>query len=114
MTGSVDDPPPTHPRRHMTITEFRELGYLREINRRMLHPMGLALEVTIRDDGSEFISGVWDERDDPEGILFDEASLVPEMAEQNRAGRREWKQRAKTRRRLFGWMVQPIPKERSP
>jgi hypothetical protein len=41
------------------IKEFREKGYLQELNRQFLHPLGLALEITINDDGTEIISGVW-------------------------------------------------------
>jgi len=36
---------------HMDIKEFKERGYLQEVNRKFLHPLGLALEVVI-DDGS--------------------------------------------------------------
>lgn len=34
------------------------------------HPLGLALEV-IMDSVEETISGVWDYRDDPNGIIYD-------------------------------------------
>ena len=30
--------------KYMPIKEFRERGYLQELNRRFLHPLGLALE----------------------------------------------------------------------
>lgn len=110
--------------KHMPIGEFRSEGYLQELNRLFLHPLGLALEVTVMDGesddaklierlaplidanlrslwgkpelvaalqekseeiarecaraivaalwprGSEHISGVWDYRDDPEGMVF--------------------------------------------
>lgn len=99
--------------KHMPISEFRGEGYLQELNRRFLHPLGLALEVTVMDResddaklieqiapiiaeglmqlnpsdelvrevarmivvklwprGSEHISGVWDYRDDPEGVVY--------------------------------------------
>jgi hypothetical protein len=52
------------------IAEFREVGYLQELNRRFLHPLGLALEVVVDKDGSERFGGVWDYRDDPEGIHY--------------------------------------------
>lgn len=35
------------------IKEFRESGYLQELNRTFLHPLGLALEVEIDDKGNE-------------------------------------------------------------
>jgi hypothetical protein len=58
--------------KRMNIKEFRESGYLQEVNRRFLHLLGLALEVTIDDNsGEEYISGVWDYREDEEGIYYD-------------------------------------------
>jgi hypothetical protein len=47
-----------------------ENGLLFEINRRVLHPLGLALEVEIDDDGKVIIGSIWDCRSDPEGVLF--------------------------------------------
>ena len=52
------------------IKELREMGLIHELNRLFLHTMGLALEVIISDDGEEKLGGIWDCRDDPEGILF--------------------------------------------
>ncbi len=54
----------------ISIKEFRELGLLHELNREYLHPLGLALEVVVEDDGSERLGGIWDCRDDPEGVLY--------------------------------------------
>ena len=69
----------------MDIAEFRRLGYLQELNRRFLHPLGLALEVVVADDGTERLGGVWDYRDDPEGILYgDEPALVGERVSKAR------------------------------
>ena len=58
----------------LDIKEFREKGYLQELNRGFLHPLGLALEVTVNDDGTESLTGVWDYRDDPDGITYDLAN----------------------------------------
>lgn len=57
------------------IKEFRELGFLQEANRLFFHPLGLALEVNVNDDGTEELSGVWDYREDPEGILFGDGMI---------------------------------------
>lgn len=62
-------------RKRINIKEFRELGFLQEVNRQFLHPLGLALEVTVDDDGKETLSGVWDDREDFEGIYFDFKNL---------------------------------------
>lgn len=67
--------------KYLPIKEFLEAGFLQEINRRLLHPCGLALEV-IRDEDGEFrFGGVWDSRDDPEGIIFSEP---PDWIKRNR------------------------------
>lgn len=57
--------------KRMSITEFRELGYLQELNRRFLHPLGLALEVSIDENGNESLSSIWDYRHEKEGIYYD-------------------------------------------
>jgi len=56
--------------RRIDIKEFREKGFLQEANRLFFHPLGLALEVEIDDSGNEKLGGVWDYRDDPEGMAF--------------------------------------------
>lgn len=59
---------------YLPIAEFREVGYLQEVNRKVLHSAGLALEAWVEDDGPfegvEYLGGIWDHRDDPEGIFF--------------------------------------------
>jgi len=57
--------------KRIDIKEFRELGYLQEINRLFLHPLGMALEVIVNDeDDSEILGGIWDYREDEEGMFF--------------------------------------------
>jgi len=56
--------------KRIDIKEFREFGLLQEINRLFLHPLGLALEVVVEDDGSERLGGIWDYREDEEGMLY--------------------------------------------
>lgn len=57
-------------KKYLAISEFRRLGYLQEVNRQILHPLGLALEVSIEDSGEEKLSGIWDCRDEDEGVIF--------------------------------------------
>lgn len=87
----------------MSIAEFRELGYLQEVNRRLLHPLGLALEASLVDD-AEVIYSVWDCRDDPQGIIFGENTATGVRAERFD---REWAERIDDRRNALGWMIQP-------
>ena len=56
--------------KRMSVKEFREHGYLQEVNRQFLHPLGLALEVVIDDNGNERFGEIWDCREDLEGIAF--------------------------------------------
>lgn len=94
--------------KRIDIKEFREFGYLQELNRSFLHPLGLALEVVIEEDGGEHLGGVWDYRDDPEGIRYGDGMLDAAKArrvEQSRSQR--WKARALR----CGWFVQPVDAE---
>lgn len=67
--------------KRMDIKEFRNLGFLQEINRKFLHPLGLAMEVIIDEDGSERLGGIWDYRHDPEGMFFVQGSIKQDRAE---------------------------------
>ena len=55
---------------YMDIKEFREKGYLQEVNRLFFHPLGLALEIKINKKGIETLSRIWDSREDAEGIYY--------------------------------------------
>ena len=57
--------------KRIDIKEFREKGFLQEVNRQFFHPLGMALEVIINEEtGEESLGGIWDYRDDPEGMFF--------------------------------------------
>ena len=57
--------------KRISIQEFRERGYLQELNRQFLHPLGMALEIIVDGDGNEIIGGIWDYRDEDVGIYYD-------------------------------------------
>jgi len=85
------------------IKEVREFGYLQELNRRFLHPLGLALEVIVDDDGNETLGGIWDYRDDEEGIIFNEidtGKAANVFLEQRR--------REIVRQQKLGYTIQPV------
>lgn len=139
--------------RYLPIETFAEDGYLHEINRRLLHPLGLALEwrggydrtavvrmITnlIESGQSEagrkawmaghlsdvqevvweviqllrldrtHLSGVWDYRDDPEGMSYGDDTLSPDKA---RNVDRLWGERLQARLGSLGYMIQPIEPE---
>jgi hypothetical protein len=91
--------------KYMDIKEFRESGFLQEVNRRFLHPCGLALEVVIDDDGTERLGGIWDYRDDPEGILYNDDELSLTKAE---AVEQEIRKHEVQRIAIQGMVVQPV------
>jgi len=99
----------------MSVKEFREKGYLQELNRQFLHPLGLALEVIINDETKdEHFGGIWDYRDDPEGMIYDLENSSKDRINQfkKRAEfiRQEQYQRSLHRIKSLGWNIEPIPK----
>ena len=52
-----------------------ESGLLFEINRNILHPLGLALALHVDATGKLSKIEIWDIREDPEGFVFDADSL---------------------------------------
>lgn len=95
--------------KRMTTKEFREQGYLQELNRRFLHPLGLALEVKLNEDGSESFGEVWDSREDPEGMMFGPGMIDFEKA---RRIHEEGEAKYAVRYARYGWYTQPYrPKE---
>ncbi len=70
--------------KRMDVKEFREMGLLAEVNRTFFHPLGLALEVSVEDDGTESLGGIWDYREDPEGILYSEKNFPDERIKKPR------------------------------
>lgn len=90
----------------MTVKEFREQGYLQELNRQFLHPLGLALEVDLNEDGTESFGGVWNYRDDPEGMIYGDDII--DRAKATRI-QQEALSKQSTRYARFGWVIQPPP-----
>lgn len=91
---------------YISVKEFREQGYLHEVNRRFLHPLGLALEVKLDTNGEERLGRIWGSREDPEGIYYGADILDPAKATKIQS---EWDQRVTRREEKLGYMVQPIP-----
>ena len=94
------------------IKEFRKKGYLQELNRLFLHHLGLALEVIKDSDGIESLGGVWDCRDDQEGIYFNLLDSEPERLLRFRKNesfiKSELKRRSKDRFTKLGFLIEPI------
>lgn len=90
----------------MDLSEFVASGYLQEVNRRLLHPMGIALAVDHQADGRVTLAGVWDVRDDPGGIVYDEVDAAKATAFHAEQLRRFSEG---DRMELHGWWIQPRP-----
>jgi len=90
---------------------FREMGYLQELNRTFLHPLGLALATLIHDNGDESIQGVL-VTPDKSGFIYDEGYINSGEAvakAQFIAERRAFM--AEKRINKLGFVVQPINPE---
>jgi hypothetical protein len=85
----------------MPLGEFIEGGFLHEVNRLLLHPLGVALAI----DASTGQVRVWDERDDPEGTLFGEDLLSADKAEH--IADQMFTRRA-ARKEKLGYVIQPV------
>lgn len=87
----------------MSVESFNKLGFVQEINRRLLHPCGLELMVM----GDKFL--ILDSREEPEGLYFEDkdlsrvkAQFVVDLFNSKLAHRRE----------VFGHIIQPVPERK--
>ena len=90
----------------MPIQEFVSSGLLQEVNRLLLHPMGLAVSVVYPNEGEPYLDKIVDARSDPEGMRFgtpdpSKAKSVQALFEAKRAQREA----------ILGYHVQPVPGE---
>ena len=89
----------------INVKEFREQGFLQEANRLFFHRLGLALSVQINDDGTESFGGIWDYREDPEGIAYGEGVLSVKKAENVLT---LFESKTASREEILGFDVQPV------
>lgn len=91
---------------HMLIEEFVNLGLLHELNRRFLHPLGLAMDVEVDGDGNYTIAGIWDCRNRPEGLILGEE---PDKELPRPEAPTNYDNLIKMGRlQRYGWIVQPV------
>ena len=103
----VEKNPPKDGIRRMLPREFRAQGYLQELNRTYLHPLGLAIEIIIdTSTNEEYFGGVWDYRDTDHGIIF---GIKTDKEKATRIAAEKGKKSA-ARQNKFGWSVQPVGK----
>jgi hypothetical protein len=94
-------------RRNMKAKEFREKGFLQELNRQFLHPMGLALQVVADENGEVIGFGDVTCTDDEEGMKFQDLS---DRESHDKAAYVEKYQyeRARKRSNALGYITQPL------
>ena len=102
--------------KRVSAQEFRKKGYLQELNRTFLHPLGMALEIIIDNiTGEEKIGGILDYRDDDEGIIFDLKNSNQDRIDRFVKNRdfilKEFHKRTDARSESLGFMVEPLPGE---
>ncbi len=103
---------------------LRDNGLLFEINKTILHPLGLALEVFVNSDngfsltwqenelekscylGREALGNLWDYRDDPEGILFGKDTFVEGKKKYEEFMQKFGNKKLKERKDALGFIVQ--------
>jgi hypothetical protein len=89
------------------IAEFLlDSGLLFEINRNVLHPFGLALEVIIDDEDKITFGNIWDCRDDPEGLVYDDDAFVVGKNKFEKFMKEFGEARLSSRKRRLGFIVQ--------
>ncbi len=95
---------------YMDPQEFHAEGYLQEVNRRFLHPLGLSLAW----DG-QFAFAVVDQRDDPRGTWYelDDDGVTQTFVAKMDNVQKQWNARYEARQNALGFMIQPENKLRA-
>lgn len=98
--------------KRIDIKEFREKGYLQELNRRFLHPLGMALEVIVDDNGEEKLGGIWDYRKGDEGIYYDIKNSDEDRKKRFKDNKyfvdKEFNLRFKSRKDILGFEIEEV------
>jgi hypothetical protein len=101
----------SEPTKFMSVKDFCEKGFLQELNRGFLHPLGLALEVIVPDkddkDGVWSFGQVWDYREYNEGMTFGDLTKDSSKEKAHNVFL-EAEKHKDARLKEFGWIVQPI------
>lgn len=99
--------------KRMDLKEFREQGFLQEVNRKFFHPLGLALEFHIDRNGKTKFRSVWDYRNSEGGLIYDLQNSEPERIERFRKNALNVEMLrdkiAGERIEKNGWIIEPIP-----
>lgn len=94
-----------HSLKSVSLEDFLSQGYLMEINRCFLHPLGMALTYETYLDGTPSRLKVV-ATDDPAGFIFDE--FTREDVDKHLRVEQEIADRVPLRKKELGYIVQPI------
>ena len=94
--------------KRMSAKEFTDSGLLFAVNHKVLHPLGLALEVAINEEGEYRFGGVKDYRDDPEGMLYHESTLQNGAAKLKQYMDERGDKDIEDRVAALGYTIQPL------
>lgn len=89
-------------------------GLLFAINHQILHPLGLAMEIIKDDNGNIVFGGVWDYREDPEAMLFEDETLIHGTEKLNKFMDDFGNQKLQERMDTLGFIHQPIQSPKKP
>jgi len=87
-------------------------GFLFEINRMVLHPQGLAMEIDLDSNGDVTgFGGLWDYRDDPEGLRYEPETFRQGQQKYARYMRKIGSKVVSLRNTVLGYIEQTEPGE---
>lgn len=93
----------------VSLQEIMDMGLLFEINRRVLHPLGMAMAVNIDpndpEDEGEF-GGILDSRDDPEGFIYGDDLMESGLKKFEDYMEREGLEKLRVRQEQLGYIIQ--------
>ncbi len=98
--------------KYVSIKEFRDFGYLQEVNRLFLHPLGMSLVIDDNPATGAKLAGILDYRDNAAGVIFDCANMpkdvLADMKMKQYRVQQQWRERADAREQEFGWALEDI------
>jgi hypothetical protein len=93
------------------LKELVDSGFLFEINRLVLHPMGMAMMVESSQDGTVEFGGILDLRNDPEGFVFAPETFKEGSEKYNKFLCQEGANKLQARFERLGFIYQTKPEE---
>ena len=97
-------------RKIMSVEEFQKSGLLQEVNRRFLHPIGLAISIVEDlDTGKVHFGEIFDYSAEADGMIFaEEVTSTSEWKEKAARVEELFEAKRAERERVLGYHVQPV------